>query len=533
MKELKCPNCGSVFSVDEEDYASIVSQVKTKEFQEEMERRVKELGNQHRADQETVMAKAERKFQQQMSDKELELEKKEGEIVRLNEKINGIAHAKQLEFNEILAQKENKTVAQLRDKVFGSRLTGIYAGGAHLPEELVHKYKEAKILICQGYGMTECSPTISTPDPSRPDKAYTAGRIAKRCQTRIVNGELQVKSPSVMMGYCNDPEKTAEVITEDGWLRTGDLGYVDSENFLHITGRIKNLIILGNGENVSPEQLETFNRFPEANRAKVLEQLRKQLGVEAPPMEIKAPVLDDNDYTPPVKETAKEPVQPAEELKAPVLDDAPEPPAYKPKYVDEDLERAKREARTKAVAGELASGRSNSKENLKNMLELKEQLRREQAQKGFKLCFLISALGIIAGVVFYLLYSGSLGLTYKDGLDGFAAKLKDGSLYIAAGMIVSGLTLATGVGFLKSLTSVIYLVSGILQIFPGVVMIPQHNGSLALIITLYVLSLGFTIAAFFMMTGSESVGAYFSKGTGKASEYSTTNSNNMNRNNYT
>lgn len=283
----------------------------------------------------------------------------------------------------------------------------------------------------------------------------------------------------------------------------------------------------------NPEQLETFNRFPEANREKVLEQLRKQLGVEAPPMEIKAPVLDDNDYTPPVKETAKEPVQPAEELKAPVLDDAPEPPAYKPKYVDEDLERAKREARTKAVAGELASGRSNSKENLKNMLELKEQLRREQAQKGFKLCFLISALGIIAGVVFYLLYSGSLGLTYKDGLDGFAAKLKDGSLYIAAGMIVSGLTLATGVGFLKSLTSVIYLLSGILQIFPGVVMIPQHNGSLALIITLYVLSLGFTIAAFFMMTGSESVGAYFSKGTGKASEYSTTNSNNMNRNNYT
>ncbi len=106
MKELKCPNCGSVFSVDEGDYASIVSQVKTKEFQEELERRVKELGNQHRAEQETAMAKAERKFQQQMNDKELELEKKEGEIARLNEKINGIAHAKQLEFNEILSQKD-------------------------------------------------------------------------------------------------------------------------------------------------------------------------------------------------------------------------------------------------------------------------------------------------------------------------------------------------------------------------------------------------------------------------------------------
>lgn len=116
MKELKCPNCGSVFSVDEEDYASIVSQVKTKEFQEELERRVKELGNQHRAEQETAMAKAERKFQQQMSDKELELEKKEGEIVRLNEKINGIAHTKQLEFNEILAQKEAH-ILQLQEQM--------------------------------------------------------------------------------------------------------------------------------------------------------------------------------------------------------------------------------------------------------------------------------------------------------------------------------------------------------------------------------------------------------------------------------
>lgn len=116
MKELKCPNCGSVFSVDEEDYASIVSQVKTKEFQEELERRVKELGNQHRAEQETAMAKAERKFQQQMSDKELELEKKEGEIVRLNEKINGIAHTKQLEFNEILSQKEAH-ILQLQEQM--------------------------------------------------------------------------------------------------------------------------------------------------------------------------------------------------------------------------------------------------------------------------------------------------------------------------------------------------------------------------------------------------------------------------------
>ena len=66
------------------------------------------------------------------------------------------------------------------------------------------------------------------------------------------------KSPSVMMGYYKEPDKTAEAITEDGWLCTGDLGYVDEENFLYLTGRKKNLIILSNGENVAPEQLENL-----------------------------------------------------------------------------------------------------------------------------------------------------------------------------------------------------------------------------------------------------------------------------------
>ena len=65
---------------------------------------------------------------------------------------------------------------------------------------------------------------------------------------RIVDDEIQVKSPSVMMGYYKDPENTAQALTEDGWLCTGDIGYVDDESFLHLTGRKKNLIILSNGE---------------------------------------------------------------------------------------------------------------------------------------------------------------------------------------------------------------------------------------------------------------------------------------------
>ena len=158
----------------------------------------------------------------------------------------------------MLAEKEGKTIAEIKHRVLGNRMDRIITGGAHLPAELVEKYEKIGIFLCQGYGMSEHSPTISTPDMTRPDKAHTAGRIVPRVKTRVVDGELQVSSPSVMMGYVNAPELTAQVITEDGWLRTGDIGYADDEGFLHITGRKKNLIILSNGENVSPEQIENL-----------------------------------------------------------------------------------------------------------------------------------------------------------------------------------------------------------------------------------------------------------------------------------
>lgn len=156
----------------------------------------------------------------------------------------------------LLSQQTGKTLEECKELVFGKNITQIITGGAHLPAELVEKYHAIGIFICQGYGMTECSPTISTPIMNRPDKAHTAGHIVKRCVSRIVDEELQVKSPSVMMGYVNAPELTAQIITEDGWLRTGDIGFEDEEGFIHITGRKKNLIILSNGENVSPEQIE-------------------------------------------------------------------------------------------------------------------------------------------------------------------------------------------------------------------------------------------------------------------------------------
>ena len=158
----------------------------------------------------------------------------------------------------MLAEKEGKTMQEIRDRVLGNRMDRIITAGAHLPAELVDKYAQVGIFISQGYGMTENGPSITAPDMSRPDKANTAGRVVLRCKTRVVDGELQVSSPSVMMGYVNAPELTAQMITEDGWLRTGDIGYEDEDGFLHITGRKKNLIILSNGENVAPEQIENL-----------------------------------------------------------------------------------------------------------------------------------------------------------------------------------------------------------------------------------------------------------------------------------
>lgn len=261
----------------------------------------------------------------------------------------------------------------------------------------------------------------------------------------------------------------------------------------------------------SPEQLETYKKLPETNRQKVLDLMRKQLGVEAPPVEIKAPILEENDYTPPPKEEKTEPTEPQEPVSAPILDDAPETPVYKPKFVDEDLERAKREGAKKAVSGQLVSDQKDSKESLRMMLELKEERRREMAAKGFKICIVLGIVGVIAAVAFYLLYSGSLGLTYKDGIDGIANVLKNASMYIALGMALSGLALMSGIGFLKSLASLIYLVSSLAQIFPGIVMIPQHEGSMALTVTLYAVSLICTLAVFISMSALEPVALYFKK----------------------
>lgn len=142
----------------------------------------------------------------------------------------------------------------VKREVFGEQLHTICSGGAYLPPDMVDLFGKYGITILQGYGMTECSPVIST-TVSWNIRKGSVGQLMPNCEARSVDGELWIRGSSVMQGYYQMPRETEETL-KDGWLRTGDLGYVDEDGFIWLTGRKKNLIITKNGENVSPEELE-------------------------------------------------------------------------------------------------------------------------------------------------------------------------------------------------------------------------------------------------------------------------------------
>ena len=154
----------------------------------------------------------------------------------------------------LLRRNPELTPRQAAEAVYGKNIKWLISGGAYLNPELVEEYDKLGIFLRQGYGMTEAGCRISVPDDG---VAYeSVGRVIDLCDVRIQNGEIQVNTPTVMTGYYKMPEETKEMFTEDGWLKTGDIGYVTEDNQLFITGRVKNLIILSSGENVSPEAIE-------------------------------------------------------------------------------------------------------------------------------------------------------------------------------------------------------------------------------------------------------------------------------------
>lgn len=154
-----------------------------------------------------------------------------------------------------------KLFASVLEKASLKSIRICISGGGPLAPSVFRQYNQLGIDFVQGYGLTETAPII-TLNPKEHYKETSVGRVLPQVEMKILEpdergaGEIAVKGPMVMSGYYEMPEETAEVFTEDGFFRTGDVGYLDQENYLYLTGRAKNLIVTEGGKNVYPEEIE-------------------------------------------------------------------------------------------------------------------------------------------------------------------------------------------------------------------------------------------------------------------------------------
>ena len=158
------------------------------------------------------------------------------------------------------------------DKASLTSVRTCICGGGPLAASVNRKYNQMGVNFIQGYGLTEASP-ITNLNPTEHYKDASVGKVLPQIEQKVLNpdergvGEIVLRGPMVMKGYYKMPEETAEVLSEDGWLRTGDLGYLDSENYLYLTGRAKNVIVTAGGKNVFPEEIENeFQLFEEIDQ---------------------------------------------------------------------------------------------------------------------------------------------------------------------------------------------------------------------------------------------------------------------------
>jgi long-chain acyl-CoA synthetase len=177
------------------------------------------------------------------------------------------------------------------DKASLSTIRICISGGGPLAPKVFADYNRLGLDFVQGYGLTETSP-ILTLNPIERYKPASVGKIVARLEMRIAgpdaagNGEIQVRGPMVMKGYYKNEAATREVFTEDGWFRTGDVGRMDREGYVYLSGRAKNLIVTEGGKNVYPEEIENaFQLYPEVEqilvRGYVADAAMKTEGIEA------------------------------------------------------------------------------------------------------------------------------------------------------------------------------------------------------------------------------------------------------------
>jgi long-chain acyl-CoA synthetase len=154
-----------------------------------------------------------------------------------------------------VASPDPKETARRLRGVFGPRLDQLMSGGAPLPLPVAEGYRAAEVPLLQGYGLTESSPVIAF-NRKGAHRPGTVGQAIPGVEVRIAaDGEVLTRGPHVMKGYWNNPRATAEAI-RDGWLHTGDLGALDADGFLTITGRKKELLVMSSGKKVVPSEVE-------------------------------------------------------------------------------------------------------------------------------------------------------------------------------------------------------------------------------------------------------------------------------------
>ncbi len=157
---------------------------------------------------------------------------------------------------ELKRKLADKLIFSRLRNALGGRIRLLVSGGAALPEELALLYIGAGLPIVQGYGLTETSPVI-TAGMMEDNRVGTVGKPIRNVEVRIASdGEIETRGPNVMRGYYNKPEETRAVFTEDGWFKTGDIGRIDEDGFLHITDRKKELFKTSGGKYIAPQPIE-------------------------------------------------------------------------------------------------------------------------------------------------------------------------------------------------------------------------------------------------------------------------------------
>ena len=187
----------------------------------------------------------------------------------------------------------HKKVKEKLVETFGGRCHEIVIGGAPLSHEVEEFFRKINCPFTIGYGMTECGPLISY-DAWNTTQPSSAGRLVDRMQVRIDSsdpyrqvGEIQVKGIHVMQGYYKNEEGTQQAFTADGWLRTGDLGLIDSQNYIYIKGRSKNMLLGPSGQNIYPEEIEAkLSNLPGILENVVIEREGKLVALVFPDPEI-------------------------------------------------------------------------------------------------------------------------------------------------------------------------------------------------------------------------------------------------------